>query len=187
MGRPKLALPFGNETMLGRVVRIVSEVVSPVVVVASAGQPLPPLPEPIFIARDQIEGQGPLAGLAAGLAALNGRADAAYVSSCDVPLLKPDFIRAMIDALEKHEVAVPREGEYEHPLAGVYQTVLEQRAIQLIEAGERSMRDLIRESDSRLVNLGVLRVVDPALESLRNVNTPADYDAALAAAGIPHN
>ena len=35
MGRPKLSLPFGDETMLSRVVRIVSQVVSPVVVVAS--------------------------------------------------------------------------------------------------------------------------------------------------------
>ena len=74
--------------------------------------------------RDAIEGQGPLAGLAAGLAALSGRADAAYVSSCDVPLLKVAFIRAMIDALGTHEMAVPREDEYHHPLAAVYRTIL---------------------------------------------------------------
>ena len=35
MGRPKLLLPFGDETMLARVVRIVGQVVSPVVVVAA--------------------------------------------------------------------------------------------------------------------------------------------------------
>ncbi len=69
MGRPKLSLPFGDETMLGRVVRIVGEVVSPVVVVAAAGQELPALPRETLVARDEIEAQGPLAGLAAGLAA----------------------------------------------------------------------------------------------------------------------
>jgi molybdopterin-guanine dinucleotide biosynthesis protein A len=31
MGRPKLSLPFGPETMLQRVLRILSEVVAPIV------------------------------------------------------------------------------------------------------------------------------------------------------------
>ncbi|HUR55514.1 MAG TPA: NTP transferase domain-containing protein, partial [Gemmataceae bacterium] len=44
MGRAKAWLPFGGETMLQRVVRVVGEVVSPVVVVAAAGQDVPPLP-----------------------------------------------------------------------------------------------------------------------------------------------
>jgi molybdenum cofactor guanylyltransferase len=45
MGRPKLLLPFGNESMLARTVRLVGEVVSPVVVVAAASQQLPKLPD----------------------------------------------------------------------------------------------------------------------------------------------
>jgi len=41
MGVPKATLPFGPETMLQRVVRLLGTVVSPVVVVAAQGQPLP--------------------------------------------------------------------------------------------------------------------------------------------------
>ena len=98
MGRPKLSLPFGTETMLARVVRIVGEVVSPVVVIAGAGQELPNLPSGTLVALDEIPDQGPLGGLAAGLALLRGRAEAVYLSSCDVPLLKPQFVRAVIEA-----------------------------------------------------------------------------------------
>jgi molybdopterin-guanine dinucleotide biosynthesis protein A len=184
MGRPKLSLPFGDETMLARIVRIVGEVVSPVVVVASVGQELPPLSGETIVTRDAIEGQGPLAGLAAGLAALNGRADAAYVSSCDVPLLKVEFIRAMIDALGTHEMAIPREDEYYHSLAGVYRTILGQRALPLLDAGNRRTQDLVHASDARLVNVTDLQAVDRELESLRNINTPDDYAAALRVAGI---
>jgi molybdopterin-guanine dinucleotide biosynthesis protein A len=169
MGRPKLSLPF---------------VVSPVVVVASVGQELPPLPGETIVTRDAIEGQGPLAGLAAGLAALNGQADAAYVSSCDVPLLKNEFIRAMIDALGTHEMAIPREDEYYHSLAGVYRTTLGRRALPLLDAGNRRTQDLVHASDARLVNVAELRSVDPELESLRNINAPDDYAAALRVAGI---
>src|SRR5262245_13826323 len=85
MGRPKAWLPFGGETMLGRVVRLLGEVVDPIVVVAAEEQDLPPLPRAIRVVRDEEKGRGPLQGLSAGLAALKGVADAAYVSSCDVP------------------------------------------------------------------------------------------------------
>ena len=42
------------------------------------------------------EGRGPLQGLAAGLAAVRDQADLAYVSSTDVPLLHPAFVRAVV-------------------------------------------------------------------------------------------
>src|SRR5579871_4934557 len=71
MGRPKAWLPFGDELMLPRVVRVLRAVVDPVVVVAAPGQDVPPLPPDVEIVRDEIEGKGPLGGLAAGLAALD--------------------------------------------------------------------------------------------------------------------
>ena len=40
MGAPKLALPFGPETMLARVVRLLGEACRPIVVVAAPGQEL---------------------------------------------------------------------------------------------------------------------------------------------------
>src|SRR5436305_11914835 len=88
MGRPKAWLPFAGEIMLPRVVRLLREVVSPVVVVAAPDQDVPPLPADVAIVRDPERGRGPLQGLAAGLAAL-AEVDAAYASSCDVPFLSP--------------------------------------------------------------------------------------------------
>src|SRR5688572_10515553 len=101
MGTPKAWLPFGDELMLPRVVRIVREAVGQVVVVAAPGQDVPPLPGDVRIVRDEVEGRGPLGGLAAGLAALEGTADAVYLSSCDVPLLNPEFVRRVVGLLEE--------------------------------------------------------------------------------------
>jgi molybdopterin-guanine dinucleotide biosynthesis protein A len=100
MGAPKAGLPVGAELMLPRIVRIVREVVDSVVVAAAPGQDVPPLPDEVRIVRDEREGQGPIGGLAAGLAALEGTADAVYLSSCDVPLLKPEFVRAVARLLK---------------------------------------------------------------------------------------
>src|SRR6266478_2297357 len=92
MGSPKALLPFGPETMLQRIVRILATVVSPIVVVAAVGQSLPELPADVTVTRDEREDRGPLEGLRAGLKALPSAIDAAYVTSCDVPLLVPGFV-----------------------------------------------------------------------------------------------
>src|SRR5437870_5297900 len=136
MGRPKAWLPFGGELMLPRVVRLMGEVVSPIVVVAALAQDLPPLPPDVEIVRDPVPARGPLQGLAAGLAALRGRADAAYLSSCDVPLLRPAFVRRLIDLLGDHAICVPDAGGYLHPLAAVYRMAVAAVAERLL-AGNR--------------------------------------------------
>ena len=68
MGRPKAWLPFGDERMLERVVRLVGTVARPIVVVAAPDQELPALAADVAVVRDPVAGRGPLQGLAAGLA-----------------------------------------------------------------------------------------------------------------------
>lgn len=184
MGRPKLSLPFGDELLLPRVVRILREVVSPIVVVAAPAQELPPLPHDVLVVRDPEEGWGPLAGLAAGLAALEGRTEAAYASACDVPLLRPEFVRAIIARLGEHDIVLPREGEFHHPLAGVYRTSLADTMRTLLAAGRRRPRDLLDVARAETIDVAELRGVDPELDSLRNLNTPEEYQSARLKAGF---
>src|SRR5207344_2328013 len=107
-----------------RVVRILSAVVSPIVVVAAADQELPPLPGDVLLARDEREGRGPLEGLRAGMKELARRGYAndlaIYATSCDVPLLTPAFIRQVLAALGAHQAAVPVEERFFHSLAAAY-------------------------------------------------------------------
>jgi molybdopterin-guanine dinucleotide biosynthesis protein A len=199
MGRPKAWLPFGEELMLQRVVRVLREVVEPVVVVAARGQDVPPLPAEVEIVRDEVEGRGPLQGLAAGLAALEGKADAAYLSSCDVPLLLPGFVRRMVSLLsggrqppegsftqgadaprsEGVLVAVPKVDGFHHPLAAAYRTSVLDAVRDLLAADRLRPVFLFDAVPTRVVGPHELADVDPALQSLRNLNTPADYEAAL--------
>lgn len=183
MGQPKAWLRFGDETMLQRVVHTLSEVVSPIAVVAAPDQEVPPVAEGVMVVRDEREGLGPLAGLTVGLKAVDGLADAAYVSSCDVPLLEPDFVRAVIGRLGNHELAIPRDDDYYHPLAAVYRTALGERCADLLAEGRRRPFDLVSSSDACEINVEELRKVDPQLDSLRNANTPEEYRALLMQAG----
>ena len=63
-----------------------------------AGQALPPLPPGTEVVSDPREGLGPVQGLAAGLAALAGRAEIAFVSATDLPFLHPAFVRRVVAA-----------------------------------------------------------------------------------------
>jgi molybdopterin-guanine dinucleotide biosynthesis protein A len=187
MGRPKAWLPFGPELMLQRVVRILSGVVSPIVVVAAIDQTVPELPAEVEVLRDEDDSLGPLAGLAVGLAALTGRARAAYASSCDVPLLEPAFVRFVVGALGDFDLAIPRDGQYHHPLAAVYRTHLEPAARRLVAEGRLRPVFLLEAARTCEIDVALLRSADPELRSLRNINTPSDYEAALRDAGFPSN
>ena len=183
MGRPKTWLPFAGETLLARVVRLMGEAVSPLVVVAAAEQDLPTLPLEVRIVRDEERGRGPLQGLAAGLAALQGQADAAYASSCDVPFLRATFVRRMIELLGDKQICVPRVGEYHHPLAAVYRLEVLDAVGKLLEQDRLRPVFLFDAVPTRVVEAHELSDIDPTFESLRNLNTPEDYEQAVRRGG----
>lgn len=183
MGYPKALLPFGPELMLQRVVRLLGQVVSPIVVVAAPTQQLPDLPGDVLIARDDREGRGPLEGLLAGLTSLAGRVDAAYVTSCDVPLLQTKFVHQMIASLGDYDIAVPTEDRFQHPLAAVYRTNVVPHIVDLLANDQLRTVFLFERVRTIRVSVGELKAVDPELQTLANLNQPADYIAAVACAG----
>jgi len=185
MGQPKAWLPFGDEVMLQRIVRIVRGVVDPVTVVAAPGQDVPELAQEVDIVRDEIEGKGPLGGLAAGLAALEGRVEAAYLSSCDVPFLKTAFIAKVLSFLSpascplSPEIAVPRIGDYHHPLAAAYRVSVLPHVRELLAAERLRPVFLFDAVPTRVIEPFELADVDPEFHSLQNLNTPEEYASAL--------
>lgn len=179
MGRPKAWLPFAGELMLPRVVRLLRDVVSPIVVVAAPDQDVPPLPDDIRIVRDDEKGRGPLQGLAAGLAALPQTAEAAYLTSCDVPFLQPTFVRLLVELLGENRICVPRIGGFHHPLAAVYRLDVLPAVNQLLAENRLRPFFLFEHVPTRVVEAIELADVDPTFQTLRNLNTSEEYEAAL--------
>ena len=188
MGSPKAALEWHGSTLLRRVTGIAGRAVDgPVVVVSAPGQDLPALDGAVEVVADEREGRGPLQGLAAGLAAIGDRAELAYVSSTDVPLLHPAFVRRVVGALDDQvDVVLPEVGGHRQPLSAAYRTALLSAVKELIAADrmrpaflfERSRVRHLVEAD--LLRDGALARLDPALASVSNLNEPADYERAHA-------
>jgi molybdenum cofactor guanylyltransferase len=188
MGSPKAALEWHGSTLLRRVTGIVARAVGgPVVVVSAPGQGLPALDGAVEVVTDAREGRGPLQGLAAGLAAIGDRAPAAYVSSTDVPLLHPAFVRRVVGELgDDVDVVLPEVGGYRQPLAAAYSVGLLNTVEELIAADrmrpaflfERSR--VVQLSDREMLGDPALARYDPQLASISNLNEPADYERAHA-------
>jgi molybdopterin-guanine dinucleotide biosynthesis protein A len=186
MGAPKAALEWHGSTLLRRTVGILARATGgPVVVVRAPGQALPPLPPGTGVVADPREGLGPVQGLAAGLAALAGRAEIAFVGATDMPFLHPAFVRRVLAAAGcGADVVLPVARGYPQPLAAAYRVSLAPLAARL--AGEQRLRpaflfekcQVARLEEAALRDDPVLAALDPGLDSVVGVNTPDDYAAA---------
>jgi molybdenum cofactor guanylyltransferase len=186
MGSPKAALDWHGSTLLRRVTGIVARSVDgPVVVVSAPGQALPALDGAVEVVADEREGRGPVQGIAAGLAAIGERAEVAYVSATDVPLLHPAFVHRVVGGLgDEVDVVLPEVGGYRQPLSAAYRVDLLAAISELIASDRMRPASLFERSrvlhvgEADLLKDAALKRLDPELASVSNLNEPADYERA---------
>lgn len=180
MGRSKADLPFGAETLLQRVVRLVGSAARPVVVAAAFDQEIPPLPDGVVIVRDPPSPRGPLQGLSSGLAALPAEAELVYVAPVDAPFFTPEWLRALVAMIGDHDAVTPVVGGFANPVNALYRIEPTRRAVaSLLERNEYRARQLGRILHCREASEVELRRVDPDLAPLLNLNDPNAYRRAL--------
>lgn len=186
MGRPKAALEWHGSTLLRRTLGVLARVVDgPLLVVGAPGQQLPEVLSQAEVVDDPEEGLGPLQGIAAGLAALTGRAQITFVCATDLPFLHPAFIHRVLGALtDDVDVVLPVARGFPQPLAAAYRVTLAPLVAELVAAGDLRPAFLFRRcatlrlDDAALLADPALAAADPALDSVANVNSPDEYWAA---------
>lgn len=168
MGRDKALLPLGSTTLAAHTATQIREAAGNVTLIgpperyAHLGFPVVP---------DAIPGCGPLGGLLTALRSTS--ADWNLIVACDMPHLTTTFLGQLFDAAEASDpdCLVPESDGRRHPLCAVYH----RRALPAVENA------FARKLFKMHAFIATLRaeswpVLDPDL--LRNVNTPADWEAA---------
>lgn len=175
MGRDKASLPFGDETVLDRVLRSAAAVADPVVLAAGPSQTVP---AGYAVSRDDAPGLGPLPGLLAALPLID--APRTLVLSCDLPLLRPEVLALLVDLCEGWEGAVPVVDGRRLPTCAVFETAaLVRTRAEFGDPRHRSLRDFIAPLRLREVPAEHFAAVDPDLRSFAPCNTPEEYQRAL--------
>ena len=176
MGRAKALLEFDGAPLIAHLVRGLNQIFRETVVVAAPEQELPPLAA--TVAHDEVAYQGPVGGIYYGLKAARG--DACFVTSCDVAFLNRPLIAHLFAQISDHEVVVPYWEERFQPLHAVYRrSVLPLLADQL-ERGELRPIYLFDKVRTLRISADEIRSFDPEGLSFLNMNTPAEYETALA-------
>lgn len=189
MGQCKADLPFGSQTLLERTVEILSPLVDVCVLVAGREQQMSDLltaQEAVIVVRDEQDFEGPLFGLANGLKVLPSTVTEFFLGACDSPFLSPQLLKFLFEQLRSQEMqaVVPEAEGFPHPLCAVYQRDVNTEVDRLVDAGERKFRRLLERLSLQKVGEEELKQIDPQLDSLCNLNSPADYFKALERAGL---
>lgn len=192
-GGGKALLTFHGKTFLEHVVAAVAAEVGRTIVVAAPGQTLAAV-DGVSLVHDRTPGAGPLAGIRDGLrAALDDRRGGhgagpppglVFVASCDVPLLRPEVVRLLIDVAAESDAlwTVPIVHGHRQVLVSVMRVEVLPRIEAWLATGRRDLRGLfveIARNDPRSVcevTEEACTAVDPTLVSFIDIDTPADLE-----------
>jgi molybdopterin-guanine dinucleotide biosynthesis protein A/molybdopterin converting factor small subunit len=175
MGRPKALLPFDGEPLIAHIVRGLKKMFAEIIVVAAPEQDLPVLPA--ILVRDEVAYQGPVGGIYHGLKASSQ--EVSFVTSCDAPFLNLALIAHLLGQSSDCDVVVPYWEERLQPLHAVYRTSVAPLLKDQLERRELRPIFLYDKVRTHKVPEDEIRQLDPEGLSFLNMNSPAEYDAAL--------
>jgi molybdopterin-guanine dinucleotide biosynthesis protein A len=149
-----------------------------VIVVAPDGAepPMPPGVEVTF-ARDPTEGEGPLAGLHAGLLAVTS--DLALVAAGDMPELQTRVLLELLHVANEAPVdaVALQDGDRYRPLPCVVRSPAAAEAAHvLLHAGHRALHDMLDALRVAVIDEATWVALDPERRSLFDVDVPSDLD-----------
>ena len=174
MGRDKATLAVGGVALAAGVLAAAARVADPVVLVAPEGHPA----RRLYARVVTDPGQGPLAALAAALAALE--TDHVLVLAGDHPGLAVGLLARLVDLAPRGEAVACRRGPRLEPLVAVYRrapALAAARARLAGPPGGRSLLGLLADLDTVVVEEPGWRALDPGGRSFVDLDDPADLAA----------
>jgi molybdopterin-guanine dinucleotide biosynthesis protein A len=177
-GADKLTATYRRMPLLHHAVLRLAAICDDVVVVLAPGADGAGLPPGVRTANDPEEGQGPLAGLHAGLLAAP-RAEVVLVVGGDMPDLQPSVARELLRVLDEAGVdaAVLTEDGRNRPLPCALRTRPATEAVHaLLHAGHRRLRDAIDALRAAAIDEPTWTALDPDRRSVFDVDEPDDLN-----------
>jgi molybdopterin-guanine dinucleotide biosynthesis protein A len=173
-GTDKLAATYRGRPLLEHAIDALQQTCDEIIVVVAADAPDPDLPT-VRVARDTTESEGPLAGLLAGLGSAS--CERALVVGGDMPELVRSVLSAMLDRLDATDAGAValHDGDLLRPLPCAVRTDRADAVAQdLFDAGERSLRALLRALDVDAIDEATWAALDPDRRTLLDVDEPGD-------------
>ena len=170
-GRAKAFQEIGGRRIMDRLMDVYTGLFDEIIIVTN--EPMRYVAWDAQIVTDVLPQRSALTGIHAGL--FYARTEHAFFAACDIPFLKADVIRLVLDAADHGiDAVIPQTDRGFEPLCAVYATRLMAAAAHHVQQGDYKIRRAFRKRRIRTVSEKRLRSVDPELVSFFNVNTPDD-------------
>ena len=177
MGRDKALLPWGAGTLLDHAVTRLRAVCREVRVLSGRERRYADRGLPVDV--DGIADGGPLAGLATALAVAAPRS--VLLLGVDMPFVTVPLLAHLRDALAAADAAVPVLAAGPEPLCAAYGAACGSAVQEALAAGDRKMTSFWTRVRVRRLDEDDLAPFGAGAPLFRNLNDPAEYDAARAA------
>ena len=160
MGTDKSRLPWHGVTLVEYIAREVEAAAGTVTIVGGTSH------GELRVIADEFPGFGPLGGIATALA--DSPAEWTLIAACDMPGLTRDWLLDLLNRAEG-QVQAPRTPDGRiHPLIAVWHRSATPKIREAVLEGIHTVREAVRALDCRWVEVA-------EVNSVRNVNTPADW------------
>lgn len=175
MGADKALLELGGQTLLARALDVAKQVTRQVSLVGDRNR----FAAFATVIEDVYPGRGPLGGIHAAL--MSTATELNLMLAVDLPFIGADFLRYLMQEAGRANavVTVPRGGGFLQPLCAVYRKEFGETAQNSLRAGKNKIGPLLDEVKTRVIEPEQLREAGFSMEMFRNLNTPAEWEAAL--------
>ena len=170
MGTNKAFLEIDGQRIIDRIVELFQGIFSQVILVTHT--PLDYSYLDVEIVIDIVPKQGPLIGIYTGL--FYASHPHCFVTACDMPLLNRKVIEYMITISKNYDVVIPHLDDGYHPLHAIYSKRCMKSIEKLIRENKLKIIDFFEKVKVHEVTSDDLTILDPALNSFLNINTPED-------------
>lgn len=171
MGSDKALLPYCGGRFIEAIIRQLSELFIEVLVVTNSPEQYSFLP--CRKVADIFPGFGVLAGLHSGL--YHSNSEHVFAVACDMPYLNSALIRRLVSLRWSNDVVIPESGKGVEPLHALYSRRCLEPMTAAMAGGARRIISFFPEVRVRTFSRSDVAMFDPAYDSFRNINTPAEY------------
>ena len=176
LGRDKASALAAGRPLLHWMVAALAPLTDDLLVVRRTDQTLPPAPDGVTWREitDEREARGPLAGIEVALSAV--RHDLAVIAAADMPLIRPELVRAVAAAAAGHDVALPVVEDFDQPLLAAYRRSCLPAVRATLDGGRGKIGAIFPGLRVRRLGQAEVRRHDADLRSFSNVNRPEDLE-----------
>lgn len=176
----KALLPFSNELLIQRQIRIMKQICSEIILVTNDPRSfLPLLGNTIRIITDYIPGKGTLSSMYAAFSLANN--NDLWVVGCDMPFISYQSAELMWKRKQELQckAIIPLIGDQLHALHGIYDKSCLTEISKLLDAGESRPDELLK-----VIRYDTLKEVDfieqdQSVRFVMKVDTKEEYEEAL--------